>query len=97
MSEMGLEQEQATTIYQDNEAAIQIALNRGALSKQSRHIERRILTARNKIEDGAVMPKHCVTGKMLGQGREPDLSSEFSVRRSAKFREVDWTISASTF
>jgi hypothetical protein len=65
MSEMGLEQEQATTIYQDNEAAIQIALNRGALSKQSRHIERRILTARNKIEDGAVMPKHCVTGKML--------------------------------
>jgi hypothetical protein len=65
MSEMGLEQEQATTIYQDNEAAIQIALNRGALSKQSRHIERRILAARNKIEDGAVMPKHCVTGKML--------------------------------
>jgi hypothetical protein len=35
MAEMGLMQEQATTIYQDNEAAIQIALNRGALSKQS--------------------------------------------------------------
>jgi hypothetical protein len=33
MSEMGLEQTEATTIYQDNEAAIQIALNRGALSK----------------------------------------------------------------
>ncbi len=40
MSEMGLEQTEATTIYQDNEAAIQIALNRGALSKQSRHIDR---------------------------------------------------------
>ena len=65
MSEMGLDQKHATTIYQDNEAAIQIALNRGALSKQSRHIERRILAARNKIEDGAVVPKHCVTGKML--------------------------------
>ncbi len=33
MCEMGLEQTEATTIYQDNEAAIQIALNLGALSK----------------------------------------------------------------
>ena len=65
MSEMGLEQIEATTIYQDNEAAIQIALNRGALSKQSRHIDRRVLATRNKIEDGAVFPKYCVTAKML--------------------------------
>ncbi len=40
MCEMGLEQEQATTIYQDNEAAVSIAMNRGSLSKQSRHMER---------------------------------------------------------
>ena len=65
MYEMGLEQGIATTIYQDNEAAIQIAMNRGALSKQSRHIDRRILASRNKIEDGAVIPKYCVTAKML--------------------------------
>ena len=65
MSEMGMEQNEATTIYQDNEAAIQIALNRGALSKQSRHIDRRILSSRNKIEDGEVFPKHCVTARML--------------------------------
>ncbi len=65
MAEMGLVQEQATTIYQDNEAAIQIALNRGQLSKQSRHIDRRVLTARNKIEDGEVFPKYCVTATML--------------------------------
>jgi hypothetical protein len=45
MIEMGLEQTEATTIYQDNEAAIQIALNRGALSKESRHIDRRVLAA----------------------------------------------------
>jgi hypothetical protein len=62
---MGLEQDKATVIYQDNDAAIQIALNRGALSKQSRHIDRRILSSRNKIEDGAVIPKYCVTAKML--------------------------------
>ena len=65
MSEMGLQQEEATTIYQDNEAAIQIALNRGALSKQSRHIDRRILASRNKVEDGDVMPVYCVTARML--------------------------------
>jgi hypothetical protein len=65
MSEMGLEQKEATVIYQDNEAAIQIAINRGALSKQSRHIDRRILASRNKIEDGEVIPKYCVTAKML--------------------------------
>jgi hypothetical protein len=36
MCEIGLEQKEATPIYQDNEAAIQIqiAINRGALSKQ---------------------------------------------------------------
>ncbi len=64
MCEMGLEQETATTIYQDNEAAIQIAMNRGALSKQSRHIDRRILASRNKIEDeqwfqSTVLPREC--------------------------------------
>ena len=65
MCEMGLEQKEATVIYQDNEAAIQIAINRGALSKQSRHIDRRVLAARNKIEDGEVFPKYCVTARML--------------------------------
>ena len=65
MCEMGLEQEQATTIYQDNEAAISIAMNRGSLSKQSRHMDRRILTARNKIEDVEVIPKYCLTARML--------------------------------
>jgi hypothetical protein len=82
MSEMGLGQEQATVIYQDNEAAIQIALNRGALSKQSRHIDRRILTARNEVEDGAVFPKHCVTGRMLADlGTKALLDPQFAYLR----------------
>jgi hypothetical protein len=63
--EMGFPQEKATTIYQDNEAAIQVMVNRGSLSKQSRHMERRILTAQNKIEDGQIMPKYCKTEEML--------------------------------
>jgi hypothetical protein len=82
MSEMGLEQEEATTIYQDNEAAIQIAFNRGALSKQSRHIDRRILSARNKVEDCEVMPKYCVTAKMLADiGTKALPDSQFAYLR----------------
>jgi hypothetical protein len=65
MSEMGLEQKKATVIYQDNEAAIQIAINRGSLSKQSKHMERRILTARNKVEDHQVKPVYCKTDEMV--------------------------------
>jgi hypothetical protein len=65
MSEMGLEQKKATVIYQDNEAAIQIALNRGSLSKQSRHMERRVLTARNKVEHHQVKPVYVRTDEMI--------------------------------
>ena len=75
MSEMGLEQKKATVIYQDNEAAIQIALNRGSLSKQSRHMDRRVLTARNKVEDHQGKPVYVRTDKMvadLGTKALPD-------------------------
>jgi hypothetical protein len=64
-SEMGFPQDRATKIYQDNEACIQIMKNRGSLSKLSRHIGRRIMTARNMIEDGETFPEHCATDKML--------------------------------
>jgi hypothetical protein len=64
-TEMGFPQDKATTIYQDNEACIQIMVNRGSLSKQSRHMERRILAARNKIEDGEVFPTYCRTEEMV--------------------------------
>jgi hypothetical protein len=82
MCEMGLEQKEATVIYQDNEAAIQIAINRGALSKQSRHIDRRVLASRNKIEDGEVIPKYCMTAKMLADiGTKALPDSQFAYLR----------------
>jgi hypothetical protein len=65
MEEMHLSQDKPTTIYQDNEAAIQIVKNRGSMSGQSRHIERRVLTSRNKIEDGQVMPVYIDTTRMI--------------------------------
>jgi hypothetical protein len=76
MSEMGLEQSDATIIYQDNEAAIHLAMNRGALSKQSRHIDRKILASRNKIEDHEVVPKKIHTKRMLADMGTKALADE---------------------
>ena len=82
MSEMGLSQKAATKIYQDNEAAIQISLNRGALSKQSKHMDRKILTARNKIEDCETMPVYIETTRMLADiGTKALSDKQFSYLR----------------
>ena len=62
---MGLAQDLPTVVYQDNESAIQIESNRGSLSNQSRHIERKVLASRNKIEDGLIQPKYIQTGEMV--------------------------------
>jgi hypothetical protein len=35
------------------------------MSNQSRHIERRVLTCRNKIEDGHIIPKYISTIHMI--------------------------------
>jgi hypothetical protein len=65
MREVGLEQSNPTTIYQDNQAAIHIANNRGALAKKTRAMEMRTLTVRNKIEDMKVVPVYCETSEMI--------------------------------
>ena len=54
-----------TVLFQDNQAAIQIAMNRGSLSRKTRAAEIRTLTVRNKIEDFKVVPIYCETTKML--------------------------------
>jgi hypothetical protein len=65
MKEIGLEQMDPTIIYQDNQAAIQIANNRGALAKKTRAMEMRTLTVRNKVEDQKVVPVYVETSRML--------------------------------
>ena len=65
MSEVGLHQQQPTTIWQDNQAAIQIAMNRGALAKKTRAMNMRTLSVRNKIEDGKVIPIYLRTLDMV--------------------------------
>jgi hypothetical protein len=51
MEELELTQVDPTTIWQNNQAAIQIAMNRGALAKKSRAMNLKVLTLRNKVED----------------------------------------------
>ena len=65
MSEVGLHQQQSTIIWQDNQAAIQIAMNRGALAKKTRAMNMRTLLVRNKIEDGKVIPIYLRTIDMV--------------------------------
>ena len=65
MAEVGLHQERPTIIYQDNQPAIHISMNRGALSKKTRAMDMRVLSVRNKIEDGKVIPIYVRTALMI--------------------------------
>jgi hypothetical protein len=65
MQELGLKQDGPTVIWQDNQAAIQIAMNRGSLAKKTRAMDLRVMTVRNKIEDMKVVPMHLRTSEMV--------------------------------
>ena len=65
MPETGMHPEALTQVYQDNDAAIQIELNGGALGSHSRHISRKVLASRNKIEDGGIVPVYKRTNLIL--------------------------------
>ncbi len=65
MQEMGLLQDGSTVIWQDNQAAIQIAMNRGALAKKTRAMDMRVMTIRNKIEDMKFVLMYLRTFEMI--------------------------------
>ena len=65
LTEIGLRPEGPTILFQDNQSAIQIAMNRGSLSKKTRATEIRTLTLRNKVEDLKVVPIYLETSKMV--------------------------------
>ena len=65
MAEIGLKQEGPTVLWQDNQSAITIAMNRGSLAKKTRAMEVRVLSIRNKIEDMKVVPHYLSTDKMI--------------------------------
>jgi len=65
MEELGLRQDGPTVIWQDNQAAIQIAMNRGSLAKKTRAMDLKVMTVRNKIEDMRVVPIYLKTSEMI--------------------------------
>jgi hypothetical protein len=65
LKEIGLEQKAPTIIFQDNQSAIQISMNRGSLSKKTRAMEVRVFSVRNKVEDMKVVPIYLKTELML--------------------------------
>jgi hypothetical protein len=65
MEEVGLKQIGPTRLYQDNKAAIQVAMNRGSLSRKTRGTDLKVLTLRNKVEDLKVVPIYLNTLDML--------------------------------
>lgn len=65
MAEMGMCQQNATTIYQDNESAIKIANNRGSLGTTSRAMDLDTLTIRNRVEDQEVKTEYAKTSDMV--------------------------------
>jgi hypothetical protein len=84
MREIGLEQQNPTVIFQDNQAAIYIANNRGALAKKTRAMELRTLAVRNKVEDLKVVPVYCETMKMLADiGTKALDPNRFEILRDA--------------
>jgi hypothetical protein len=92
MKEIGLEQLEPTTIYQDNQAAIQIANNRGSLAKKTRAMEMRTLTVRNKVEDQKVVPVYIETLRMLADiGTKALEPSRFETLRDVMTGYGAWT------
>jgi hypothetical protein len=63
--EIGLKQMEPTVLWQDNQSAIRIAMNRGSLAKKTRAMEVRVLSIRNKVEDMRVVPQYLETTKMI--------------------------------
>ena len=50
-----------TVLWQDNQSAIRIAMNRGSLAKKTRAMEVKVLSIRNKVEDMRVVPQYLET------------------------------------
>ena len=81
MSETGIHPEPRPKFIKGSDTAMQIELNRGSPGSHSRHIERKVLTSQNKIEDGDIFPVYRRTdNKMLadiGTNALPDAQVEY--------------------
>jgi hypothetical protein len=89
--EIGLKQTEPTVLWQDNQSAIQIAMNRGSLAKKTRALGIRILSIRNKIEDMKVVPHYLPTEKMIADiGTKALDPKQFCLLRDKLCGYADW-------
>jgi hypothetical protein len=90
-SEIGLKQTEPTVLWQDNQSAIRIAMNRGSLAKKTRAMEIRVLSIRNKIEDMKVVPHYLETSKMIADiGTKALDPKQFCTLRDKMCGYADW-------
>ena len=66
LEEVGLWQEEATVIFNDNQAAITISHHEGSLDRaRSRHLSLRVLKIRELVKGEVVILKFCRTMRMV--------------------------------
>jgi hypothetical protein len=89
--EIGLKQTEPTVLWQDNQSAIRIAMNRGSLAKKTRALGIRVLSIRNKIEDMKVVPHYLPTEKMIADiGTKALDPKQFCLLRDKLCGYADW-------
>jgi hypothetical protein len=89
--EIGLKQTEPTVLWQDNQSAIRIAMNRGSLAKKTRGLGIRVLSIRNKIEDMKVVPPYLPTEKMIADiGTKALDPKQFFLLRDKLCGYADW-------
>ena len=62
---MGLEQLKATIIYEDNQAAIRVAYNKGSMNSKVRHVDLRVFKIREVIDNKEVVLEYCKSLRMI--------------------------------
>ena len=65
LKEIGLEQCKATIIYEDNQAAIRVAYNKGSMTSKVRHVDLRVFKIRELIENKEVVLEYCKSLRMI--------------------------------
>ncbi len=89
--EIGLKQTEPTVLWQDNQSAIRIAMNRGSLAKKTRALGIRVLSIRNKIEDTKLVPHYLAAEKMIADiGAKALDPKQFCLLRDKLCGYEDW-------
>ena len=88
LREMGYDVSEPTTLYVDNESAVQLAKDMRACNR-SRHIERRYLRVREWVADGEIVVKHIGTNDNVADALPKPLDAATFTRHVTKLMNLD--------